>query len=522
VSTTAHEGLLLPAARVAVANSAVLVSSAMVIVVASTLYGATRQTDAYLVSRALTDLIVAVLAMSSSVVAIPVLIRIRREHGESAARDAGRTLLWSTIVLLALVSIAVWIARDAVASLIAPGFNEEDRALTVRLLAFTLPASTLMGSVTILTGLLNARHRFFVAAIAPAMTSVVIVASMVIFRDGGVIGWAIGYLAGALVSTIALLLALWPLDRMFPPRARLGDQGFRAILIAAAPLVLVQLSLQAATIVVRVIASTLAPGVITALNLALTLTNIPLAVFAYALATVLVPALAQSVDHDTRRFKQLYARGLRAMVVVLTPAALGIAVLAQPLVRVLLQRGAFDDTATSLTAEVLGLYALSLSAQPFLVIGYRSLIAAARTRLVAMVEVSLNALLILLTFVLAVAFAQRGIAAAYVCAAAAGAAIYVRISRRTIGGSLGNGFASFYFRVIGASAAAAGSMLWIIIEMGSLKNSSTAAVGLFGSAAFGGIVYLTAALALRIVTVPQIRTALSSTNRSLRRSGRSR
>jgi putative peptidoglycan lipid II flippase len=276
------------------------------------------------------------------------------------------------------------------------------------------------------------------------------------------------------------------------------------IVTSAAPLVVVQLSLQGTTIVVRLIASTLAPGVITALNLALTLTNIPLAVFAYALATVLVPALAQSVGHDLHRFQELYSRGVRAMVLVLTPAAGGLAVLAEPLVRVALQRGAFDRTATGLTAGVLGFYALSLAAQPFLVIGYRSLIAAERTRLVAAVEVSLNALLIVLTLLLGLAFAQAGIAAAYSVAAATGGIAYAGITGRIVGGSLGDGFGRYYLKVLAAAGMAAAAMYGADALFGRAEGWVGSALGLVAAITLGAGMYSAAVVALRLITIPQV------------------
>lgn len=101
-----------------------------------------------------------------------------------------------------------------------------------------------------------------------------------------------------------------------------------------------------------------------ALNLATRVMELPIGVFTAAIATVVFPLIARhaargdwdSLGHD-------YHKGLRLVLVFNIPAAIGLALLSQPIVRLLFQRGAFHSGDTELMTPVLAVYALGL---PFL------------------------------------------------------------------------------------------------------------------------------------------------------------
>lgn len=91
------------------------------------------------------------------------------------------------------------------------------------------------------------------------------------------------------------------------------------------------------------------------------LMELPLGMFTIAFATVLFPRIARlAAQGDRDGMGQAYAQGLRLIFAITVPAALGLVVLREPIVRVLFEHGQFDDTAVGLTTPVVALGALGI------------------------------------------------------------------------------------------------------------------------------------------------------------------
>ncbi len=427
-----HPRIGIAAMRVSLGTLAVLVSSFAVTIAVTSLYGASRETDAFYVARTLPDLVVVVFATASGIAAIPVLVRLRTEKGEAASSRLAGTILWSTLVVLLGAAVGAWFWRLDLAALLAPGFAPAERQLTASLLAITAPAVVLGGGFSVLAGALNARHRFFLPSLGPGLSNLVALLVVLATVDRGVSGWAIGYTLGSLVAFAMLLYAARTLVALLPPTFAVGASPFHTFLRTAAPYVFLAALLQVSSTLVRVIASTLDPGTITALAIALTLANVPLSLVAHALGTALVPALAESALVDPVRFRSLSERAYRALILMVFPTACLLIVSADSVIRVLFERGSFDLRATQLTAESLRLYATSLFAQPAIVVAQRGLLGAGRTGVIAVVDTASAIVLVTLTAVLAGPLQHRGVAAAYAAAATASAAFYLA-ARRSVG-----------------------------------------------------------------------------------------
>jgi len=101
-----------------------------------------------------------------------------------------------------------------------------------------------------------------------------------------------------------------------------------------------------------------------ALNLATRVMELPIGVFAAAIATVVFPLIARhAAKSDWEKLGEDYHKGLRLVLLVNVPAAIGLALLSEPIVRLLFQRGAFHASDTELMTPILAVYALGL---PFL------------------------------------------------------------------------------------------------------------------------------------------------------------
>jgi putative peptidoglycan lipid II flippase len=111
----------------------------------------------------------------------------------------------------------------------------------------------------------------------------------------------------------------------------------------------------------RLIAFSLERSAASALFFANRLMELPIGVFAIAVSTVIYPLLAKhAVARDFRAMGEDYRKGLRLIFVINVPAAAGLAVLSEPIVRLLFQRGEFTAGQTAVMAPLLALFALGM------------------------------------------------------------------------------------------------------------------------------------------------------------------
>jgi putative peptidoglycan lipid II flippase len=307
-------------------------------------------------------------ALSSAFV--PTLARARAERGEEAASRLARTVLGTLLAVTgAVAALGIVFARPVV-HLVAPSAGAETQDLATTLVRIMFPFLPTVAAAAVLMGVLNTHRRFFVAAAAPAAFNAVAIVGGVSFL---LLGWGpeaavVGWSAFVLLGGLAQALVQWPLARRVglrgPPRVdlRFRDPGLREVLRRMGPMVVAL----AGTQVVIVVTSALASrhlGWAAVLNYAFRLIHLPIGLVGVAVGTVaLAAASRRAAAGDASGLDDVLRRGLRLNVFLALPAAVGLAALAEPIVRVVYEHRAFaaDPTATVLVVEAVRWYALGV------------------------------------------------------------------------------------------------------------------------------------------------------------------
>ena len=331
------------------------------------LFGAGPAADAFFVALRLPNLfrrISAEGAMSSAFV--PVYTEVLTHQGQGEAnRVAGAALSALTAILAVVAGLGVWLAPEMV-SLIAPGFaaDPDKLELTVRLTRITFPYILLISMATLLMGQLNSLGHFAAPAGAPALLNAVIICSALILGphlEQPAISLALGFVLGGL----AQLMLQWPFLKARgalptliwnpngPAVAKMARRMVPVIFGAAA----YQINLVAATL----LASLLPPGSVSFLYYADRLIQFPMGVFGVALGTAVLPSLSrQAALGREEEFAQSTAFGFRFSLFIILPSALGLALLARPLISLIFQYGQFDAVTAAKTSYALWAYAPGL------------------------------------------------------------------------------------------------------------------------------------------------------------------
>jgi putative peptidoglycan lipid II flippase len=341
--------------------------------VMASLFGAGFATDAFNVAFRIPNLLrdlFAEGAMSSAFV--PTFTEHRKNQGDDAAWALGRQLLMTLLAVLSVVVVVGWLITPLLVRVMAPGFATTPGKLdlTVQLTRVMLPFLPAVALAAAAMGMLNARGRFGVPALAPALLNVGMIggglALLPVCRAWGqppILAMALGVLIGGIGQFVFQLPALHAegfRPRFEWPRLPPGVRRVGALMVPATfGLAATQLNLFVSTL----IASLLVEGSVSWLWYAFRLMQLPIGVFGVALATVSLPALARAaVDQDRPALATTLSATVRLVFALTIPASLWLAVMAHPLVALLYEHGAFDAADTTQTARALVMYSLGLPA----------------------------------------------------------------------------------------------------------------------------------------------------------------
>ena len=433
-----------------VARAAVVVSSATLAsrifgflrdLVVARAFGAGVASDAFFVAFRLPNLLrrlVAEGALSSAFVPVftdYVSTRSRAELLRMLRAVTGVMILFlGTVTLLAVIA-SPWIVR-----VMAPGFfaNSATGALTVRLTRLMFPYLFLVGLAALVMGILNAHRHFLIPALAPVALNIgIIVGALVIAPrlPEPVIGLALGVLLGGLGQFLLQVPWLWAHGLLATPQLAFRHPAVRRVLGLMAPVVVGQSAVHVGTVVNTIIASFLAKGSVSYLYYADRLIEFPNGVFGVAIATAVLPTLsAQAARHDRAVLRETLSFSLRLVMFVSMPAAIGLFMLSQPIVRVLYERGRFGPVETVGTAAAVAMYALGLVGSSAARILTQAFFAIGDTRTPAKVSVGTMALNCAVAASLAGPMGHVGLALAIAVAGTANAIALALLLRRRLPG----------------------------------------------------------------------------------------
>ena len=243
-------------------------------------------------------------------------------------------------------------------------------ALTVTLTRIMFPFIVLVSLAALVMGMLNAKNVFGIPAMASSFFNIgSIVVGVLLgawldphFGPRALIGLAIGTLVGGALQLAVQLPSLARQGYRFRPDGRWRDPGIDAILALMGPSVIAASTTQLNVLINSIFASNLGNGPIFSLAIAFRLMQLPLGLFGVALGTVTLPLLSRLVvAGHLPAFRAELSRGMRLAFLLTIPSAVGLMMLAEPIISVLYQHGRFDAAQTAQAAGALRYYAVGLA-----------------------------------------------------------------------------------------------------------------------------------------------------------------
>ncbi|MBE9470506.1 MAG: murein biosynthesis integral membrane protein MurJ [Chloroflexi bacterium] len=332
--------------------------------VVGALFGTSAAYDAYQAAARIPEMIFLVVAGGALGSAfIPAFAdHMAKEDNASAWRLASAIVNLALIVLTVTAGLTAVFAPVLVRTVIAPGFDPPQQALTARLLRLMLLSPIIFGVSGIVMGALNAHQHFLLPALAPSVYNLSIIGGALLLGPRlGVMGMAVGVVVGAALHLLVQVPGLMRYGARYIPTLGLDDPSVREVGRLMAPRVLGTAVIQLNFVVNNSLASMMGEGAVSAINYAWLLMMLPQGVFAQAVGTAAFPTFAEQVARGERdEMRSALVATLRAVFFLSIPATVGLLMLGRPLVGLLFERGAFEAGSTEAVTWALAFYALGL------------------------------------------------------------------------------------------------------------------------------------------------------------------
>ena len=336
-------------------------------VVAKNYFGVQGPVNAFQIAFLVPNTVRALVADSAlSAAFVPVFSDLLEKGERKRAWRVASSLLWlSTLALGALTAlfmvVAPWVMRP---------LYPDDHALLVGLSRVLFPIVALLGVSGIFVGILNSYDEFTVPALAPVAWNLAIIAGLVIgvpradTSDAALYVYAVSILIGTVIQVFLPLPWLrgkdGKLELVLDWRDPAVLQVFKLMLPVTLGLGLININALIDGVVAgHRIDADIAPA---AIDAAFRIYMLPQGVFSVAIATVLFPSLSRFASRgDVTGFRGTVSLGVRQIAFLLVPASIVTIVLAEPITRLIYQRGAFTPEQTPVVAAALAAFAAGLT-----------------------------------------------------------------------------------------------------------------------------------------------------------------
>jgi putative peptidoglycan lipid II flippase len=326
-------------------------------------FGTSAEMDAYLAAFRLPDFLFYVVAGGALGSAfIPVFTGyLTRRDMVGGWRLASSVINWVILILSFLGGLAAVFAPWLVQVLFGD-FTPDQQMLATELMRWMLISTVIFGVSGVVMGILNAHQHFLLPALAPAIyNGAIILGAWFLGPIWGVRGLTAGVVLGAAGHLLVQMPGLVLKRMRYRPVLAWRDSSLREVGRLMAPRVLGLAAVQLNFVVNAVLAAGLSEGSLTALNYGWIIMLLPQGIIAQSVATALFPTLAALVSRGERtEMRRVFGTTLRNLIFLTLPASAGLIILREPIVRLLLERGAFDANSTVATAWALGFFSLGL------------------------------------------------------------------------------------------------------------------------------------------------------------------
>jgi len=311
---------------------------------------------------------------------VPVFVAELTTRLAKEAWEAISAVVTVTIAILVIATVAFFILTPSIIDLYTSTNHHADvhqqQQVAVFLLRWFVPQLACYGLIALFTALLNTQGKFAAPMFVPIANNLVVIAMLVWFRalvphpnlatiqahHGALVLLGIGTTLGVVVQAALLVPSLLRSDLHIRFRWQPGHEAMRRITRLAGWTFGIVLSNQVALVIVLALADgARVPGAVSAYTYAYTFFQLPYGIIAVSVMSAVTPSLsARWAEGDIAAFRRRMTFGLRSILVIIIPSAVGLVILAHPLIDLILAHGGETTAQAETTAAALAMFALGL------------------------------------------------------------------------------------------------------------------------------------------------------------------
>jgi putative peptidoglycan lipid II flippase len=484
-------------------------------VVASSYFGTSGAFSAFTVAFQVPNLVRSLFADAAlSAAFVPVFTELLEKGRKREAFQLASTFV--VIIVAALTAVSVFfvlVAPYLMPPLTGDDFSKDLDNLMVGLSQVLFPIVLLLGLNGLFVGILNAYDHFSIPALAPLVWNVVIIGLLVALKphfEGPIqmYAYAIGVLVGTFVQLVMCLPVLRKLGFVFELKVNFRDPRVRQVLVLMLPITLSLGLINFNLFINSALGSTVSDAVPRAIDAAFRIYMLPQGMFSVAVATVLFPALARlATRRDVDGLRTLTGTGTRQICLLLIPSAACTLVLAEPITRLVYQRGEFGTGSTDIVAEALFWFSFSLPFAGINLLLTRTFFSLQRPWLPTGLGAATLVINLVVALLLVGPFGIAGIVVATAVASAAMTAGQAYYLRRELGGRLeGYDTLRAVARILVASIllAVVAYVVWWVLDTVLGRSLPAQIISVGGGLAAGIVIYCRAVLRMQVAEAQQI------------------
>ncbi|MDL5120601.1 murein biosynthesis integral membrane protein MurJ [Clostridioides difficile] len=327
-------------------------------------YGIGVISDSYLMAlNIITVAFISLLCVAIQSTYMPIYTDIEGKEGKQKALKFTSNIINIIFIISLIVVVLGWFFTEPLVKLFATGFEGEKLKLTMELTRILLFSVGLVCITYILKAYLEIHDYFLVTGLMPLPYNTSIIIAVLLSKAFGVDFLAYGTVFAFFVQMAFLIPFCYKKGFRYKFNINLFDKNVKQMALAIFPVLIGASAYQINSLVDKNLSSFLVTGSLSALNYAYKLNIFVIGVFVASITTVMYPIFSKlGAQKNLKQLKITLCKSVNGVILITMPISVGAFILSKPIVKLLFERGAFDETATLITAQILSCYAIGMVA----------------------------------------------------------------------------------------------------------------------------------------------------------------
>ena len=324
-------------------------------------HGAGVVADSYITALNIPLVVFTIIGVALATTFIPIYFEVEKEEGKDKALGFANNIFNIVIIISILLSILGFIFAEPLTKVFAMDFSGEKLAIATNFTRYMIWGMIFIALSNMMTAWLQINGNFTIPGMIAFPYNVFMITGIIISANGNL----------TVLSVLSLFAMISQFLFQFPFAYKNGyrykfslnvkDTYLKKMLILLIPVSIGVGVNQLNMVIDRTLASTLGDGVITILNGANKLNNFVLGIFISTITAVIYPLLSRlSISNKTDEFDKTIRNSINSVLMIMLPISIGAIILAEPIVRIVFERGKFTPQDTAMTAIALSCYAVGM------------------------------------------------------------------------------------------------------------------------------------------------------------------